>query len=396
MRKTLLTLAALSGFALAHVSSAEEMVALTSGNRLLFFDHATPGTITRSVNVTGLGDGEILVGIDYRPATGGLYALGASRLYLINGTTGAATQVGGNGVFTLNGARFGFDFNPTVDRIRVTSNTGQNLRLNPNDGGLAATDGTLAYAAGDRNAGVTPSVVSSAYTNSFAGAAATVLYNIDSGTGALVIQNPPNIGTLVTVGNLGVVFGNNVGFDISGTSGRAFAALTVADVPGLYTIDLLTGAATLIGEIGTAATRGAGLVTDLAAFTPTRVVNLSARGRVGAGNDVLIGGFVNRGRTTSRVIFRALGPSLVNAGVPDALPDPTITIYDSAGAVVASNDDFAGAPDGGAAVTTAGLAPTNAAEAALQVSLAPGAYTAVVRGKGAATGVALVEIYELP
>ena len=75
------------------------------------------------VAITGLVGGETIVGIDRRPANGGLYGVSsANRVYFINSTTGAATQVGADGAFTLNGTSFGFDFNPTVDRIRVTSN----------------------------------------------------------------------------------------------------------------------------------------------------------------------------------------------------------------------------------------------------------------------------------
>ena len=396
MRKAFLTLAALSGAALARLSSAEEMVALASDNRLLFFDSATPGAIVRQTPVTGLASGETLLGIDYRPATGGLYALSsASRLYLVNGLTGAAAAVGSAGAFTLSGTSFGFDFNPAVDRIRVVSDADQNLRLNPNDGTLTMGDGPLAYGSSDRNAAVNPNVVGSAYTNSYDGSGATVRYGIDSGTDTLVIQNPPNAGGLVTVGSLGVDTSDNVGFDISGVTGRAYASLTAAGTTSLFTIDLVTGAATAVGVIGTVETLGAATVTDIAVLTPTRVVNFAARGQVGAGANQLIGGFVNRGRATSRVIFRALGPSLTAAGVTGALSDPILTIYNSAGAVGVTNDDFASATSA-AAVAAAGLAPTNAVESAVQVSLTPGAYTAVVSGKGGATGVALLEIYEQP
>ena len=124
----------------ASVSDAEPIVGVTSTNVLLFFDSATPGT-TSSVTVTGLVGGDTIRAIDRRPVNGVLYALGSgSRLYSINTATGAATQVGSDGAFTLSGTAFGFDFNPTVDRIRVTSNIGQDLRLNPNDGTLTATE----------------------------------------------------------------------------------------------------------------------------------------------------------------------------------------------------------------------------------------------------------------
>ena len=245
-------------FAVApHPAQAELLTGLTTTGVLETFDSAAPGTVLTGVAVTGLQAGETLLGIDRRPATGVLYGLGStSRLYVINSATGAATQVGSAGAFTLTGTAFGFDFNPTVDRIRVTSNTGQNLRLNPNDGTLTATDTGLAYAAVDPNAGATPRIVGSAYTNNFSGAVTTTLFAIDSNLDILATQGgpgvSPNTGQLFTVGALGFDTSDLVGFDISGASGIAFASLTAAGGNGsqLFTIDLNTGAATLVGTIG--------------------------------------------------------------------------------------------------------------------------------------------------
>ncbi len=237
----------------APMASAELVTGLTVTNTLVTFDSATPGAVSAPVAITGLGAGEFLVAIDRRPATGQLYGLGsASHLYVINTVTGSATQVGSSGAFTLNGTAFGFDFNPTVDRIRVTSTTTQNLRLNPNDGTLAATDSALAYATGDANFGATPRIVGSAYTNNFSGAVTTTLYDIDSNLDILATQLPPNNGTLNTVGALGFNTSDLVGFDISGLTGTAFASLTAPGAPSssLFTVNLATGAGTLVGTIG--------------------------------------------------------------------------------------------------------------------------------------------------
>ena len=165
-------------------------------------------------------------------------------MYTINPTTGAATQVGAAGAFTLNGTAFGFDFNPVVDRIRVVSDVDQNFRLNPNDGTLVSADTALIYAAGDANAGQNPNVVGSAYTNNVAGAAATTLFGIDSNLDILVRQGSTNgtlisanSGQLFTVGALGVNTANLVGFDISGATGIAYASLTApgsGGLPALY------------------------------------------------------------------------------------------------------------------------------------------------------------------
>ena len=241
-------------------SSGGTAYAITASNQLVGFDQNSPGQVSSSVPVTGLASGEVLLGIDFRPATGQLYALGsASQVYVVDTATGVATAVGGPFAPALEGTAFGFDFNPTVDRIRVVSDTGQNLRLNPETGavgtdpatGAATIDGRLAYASGDANAGAQPGVVGAAYTNNFAGATTTVLYDIDANLGVLATQEPPNDGVLNTVGALG--FGTNylVGFDIAAGDGRALAALQPSGAPSrLYAIDLSSGAATDLGAIG--------------------------------------------------------------------------------------------------------------------------------------------------
>ena len=210
--------------------------AVSETNNLLIFN-PTMATTTINKPITGLQMGENILGIDMRPATGQLFALGStSRLYTINTANGAATLVG-SGPFkpALNGTSFGLDFNPTVDRIRLVSNAGQNLRLHPVLGTVAATDMNL-------NPG-TPSVDAAAYTNNFAGATATTLYDIDFAADKLYIQNPPNNGTLVEVGPLGVNVNAANGFDIGGTSATAYAVLTTASGHGFYSINLTTGAA---------------------------------------------------------------------------------------------------------------------------------------------------------
>lgn len=390
MKKLILLASSLA--ALSVVSSqAETIVALTSGNRLLFFDSATPGTVTKLFTVTTFTS-EALVAIDFRPVTGDLYAFAASgRLYVLNLTSGAASIPNATPT-ALSGTRFGFDFNPTVDLIRVTSDDEENIRLDPADGTVAGMDTNLQFSLTDVHAGANPNVVGSAYTNNFAGAGATVLYDIDSNFDALLIQNPPNGGTLNTVGVLGVDTTDNVGFDISPGTGIAYASLTVGATTGLYRIELASGAATLVGAIADATVLAGETVVDISVPTPTRLLNIAARGRVSPGDDVLIGGFINRGG--GRVVLRALGPFLGAFGVTDFLADPVLTLRDINGTVLATNDDWRTSQE--ADITAAGLAPTNDAESAILASLPAGNYTGVVSGKGAATGLALVEIYQLP
>src|SRR5215475_11439062 len=253
----------------ANQSFEATMFAVTVNNTLLNFNPGTPGVINSSRRITGLARGEDVVGIDFRPANGQLYALtSANRLYTINPSNAFATPVGAPFTPGLNGAKFGFDFNPVPDRIRLVSNADQNLRLNPNNGAIAGMDGTLAFAAGDPNAGQDPNIVSSAYTNNFAGSTSTTLYRIDSNLDALVTQGSvgsapvsPNSGQLFTVGKLNVDTSDMVGFDIAPATNAAFASLTPPNggASTLYTINLATGAATPIGPIG-----GRQLIRDIA------------------------------------------------------------------------------------------------------------------------------------
>ncbi len=237
----------------ADAQAAELFHGVDAQNRLVTFSGQTPTSIARRA-FTGLPSGEQIVGLDVRPVNKQVIALGStSRLYRIDVATGAATVIG-TAPFAppLAGTSFGFDFNPTVDRIRVTSDARQNLRLNPDTGGTAAVDGTLAYAVGDAGAAATPRIVGSAYTNSVAGATTTQLFDLDAGRDSLVLQNPPNNGTLVTVGALGIDIGDNAGFDISAVDGVAYVSAQVGQsgASQLYTVNLTTGAATLVGRIG--------------------------------------------------------------------------------------------------------------------------------------------------
>lgn len=194
-------------------------------------------TLTRAI--TGLPGGVNIEGIDFRPLNGQLHALGSNGvIYGINLSNGAATMLSTVSV-ALNGTSFGVDFNPVADRLRIVSNTAQNLRVNVATG-VAIVDGILTPASG------TPFVNGAAYTNSFAGTTTTVLYDIDSQNNKLFKQDPPNAGGLQEIGSLGVMIDAANGFDIGGTSGNAYALLSVGGITGMYSINLTTGAATKI------------------------------------------------------------------------------------------------------------------------------------------------------
>jgi hypothetical protein len=228
------------------------LLGVTTDNRLLTFKTTSPGTLDANVAVTGLQGGETIIGIDIRPANGRLYAVtDAARLYTIDATTGAATAAGAlsadaadmtSPFAMLSGAAFGVDFNPMADRLRVVSDTEQNLRANA-DTGATTTDAMLTRGAF--------AVTAAAYTNNFAPSPSTVLYVIDTQNDRLLTQNPPNNGTLNDVGSLGIDVAAVNGFEIVGPD-TALAVLSTTTAPAaLYTINLTTGGALLVGNVTT-------------------------------------------------------------------------------------------------------------------------------------------------
>lgn len=159
---------------------------------------------------------------------------------------------------------------------------------------------------------------------------------------------------------------------------------------------LAPGAYTAIVR-GTNSSSGMGLVElyDLSPAANSLVANISTRGFVDTGDNVLIGGFIVGPGSSGRVVIRAMGPSLANVGITAALADPVLEIHDHNGALMKTNDNWQ-TDSSAAEVQAAGLAPANANESALLSPLTPGMYTAIVRGHGSSTGVALVEAYNLP
>jgi hypothetical protein len=239
---------------------AEAIYGVTNLQQLVTFDSVTR-TVTSTVSPAGFSLlGELLISIDVRPATGELYGLSSlNNLYKINPVTGARTQVGGTLATPPNGNLKAIDFNPTVDRIRVLGSGGtpNNLRYHPDTGALVLQDGDLAFAAADTNAGDTAAIVNGAYTNSFPGATTTTLYDLDATNDILATQNPPNNGTLNTVGAIGAdlaTSGGFTGFDISGLTGIAYLVGNNLVAGGLtantlYQVSLATGAASALGAV---------------------------------------------------------------------------------------------------------------------------------------------------
>ncbi len=246
---------------------SESVHVLTQQGQLLTVNTGQPAKVLSRIALKGLPASEKLIGIDYRVARGTLYALAAGgTLYTVNPENGQVTQVGTTvSGAKLEGSRFGFDFNPAADRIRVVSDTGQSLRLHPDTGLLVAVDAPLTYDAADVHFGQAPAIEAAGYTYNKKDDKLTTNFAIDARLGNLVRQGSPegvlpaispNTGKLFTVGTLGIGPVTDASFDIADVSGAAFLAAqrTGADTPAgerlrLYLVNLVSGAAQLLGTL---------------------------------------------------------------------------------------------------------------------------------------------------
>ncbi|MCC6991307.1 MAG: DUF4394 domain-containing protein, partial [Acidobacteria bacterium] len=224
---TFLALACAAPLAQGQVIGQPVLGLVQNGNSLVRFTTDAPGTVGAPVAVTGLAAGDTLKAIDYRPATGMLYAIAtdvtnaAVRTYVINPATGAATMVGGQVTLPVAGPTWDINFNPTVDRIRIVNDQDENARLHPDFGTVAGDDTNLSPG---------PAVVDAvAYTNPFPGATSTTLYALNQTTNSLATIGgingtpSPNGGVVTDIGPLGITFaGGSTGFDIAtNTTGHA-------------------------------------------------------------------------------------------------------------------------------------------------------------------------------
>lgn len=263
---------------------SEQLLALTDDMALLRLQARHPSRPLARLPLKGLAPGEHLLGIDYRVARGVLYGLGSQgRLYTIDADSGQASPVANEPVRLVSGKRYGVDFNPAVDRIRVVSDTGGNMRLHPDSGkaidGNPAQDGVQADAAlqyldGDAQAGRQPGIVAAAYTYNPRNDKLTTLYGIDADAGTLVVQGSredeslfvsPDKGGLRTVGSLGLPGWDVIGLQPGGQGYGAIqqASFDISDVKNvallaarqklggtqLYEVNLQTGKATRLGRV---------------------------------------------------------------------------------------------------------------------------------------------------
>jgi len=273
---------------LAIAPSAQAQVAYAlanSGTRLISFNLATPGTVTTIGDLSGAT--AVLSDIDFRASNGLLYGYNqiTNRIVTVDPATGITTLASNPSpassvVFT------GVDFDPTSGSLRLVNSNSQNLRVNVANGSTTV-DGTLAYAAGDLHANVTPIVVDVAYTNNDNNPlTGTSLYYIDTNLNTLVTTTAPNTGLLNTVGALGVAQGSQAGFDIFTNAGgvnSAYAILGGGNSPGLYNIDLGTGAASFRGNVNAPGNISGFAITPLAVTPePGNLAMLTGSGFAGS------------------------------------------------------------------------------------------------------------------
>lgn len=288
-----------------------------STRHLVRFFSDAPGTVLSDVPISGLQSGENIDSMDFRPATGELYAIAATgttaRLVKIDTVSAALTQVGASFAVAPGTVTIGMAFSPTADRIRIVSTATANQRIDANTGALFP-DAAVAYAAGDVNAGKTPGVAFLAYSNHYLGATTSTAYAIDTDNNVLVRiggiggSPSPNGGQLTTIGPLGVVAGSTLGgLAIQPGTNTAYATLD-STIQKLYSIRLDTGAVTLVGNIGSISVAG------IAIAPASPCLDIDGDGRVDALTDGLV---------LLRAIFGLSGTSAISGAVPASSPRTT-------------------------------------------------------------------------
>ena len=212
-----------------------------------------------------------------------------------------------------------------------------------------------------------------------AGRLADPVLELHGPNGALITSNDSWKGTQqIEIQNSGLAPSNDLE-----------SAIVATLAPGGYT-------AILRGKNGTT---GVALVEmyDLDVASDSKLANISSRGFVETGDNVMIAGFIfGNGTNGEKVIIRAIGPTLAASGVANVLADPTLDLHDSNGTLMMSDDNWRDDANQEAEILATGLAPSNDLESAIVTTLPPGPYTAIVAGKNGGTGVALAEVYHLP
>ena len=310
----------------------------------------------------------------------GLGVDSASNLYVVNFLSDTIDRFLFGGIDTIFAST---GFRPTFIAVQRTPTlVNISTRLNVLTGENVLDAGFIIVGAGTKTLlirGLGPSLADAGITGTLAN---PVLELHNSATNALIATND--------------------NWKVSDTGGSQQAVIEATGIPpsndneaAIY-VTLPAGAYTVI-ESGQLNTTGIGLVEvyDLTPGFGPELANISTRGFVNTGDNVMIAGFIAASSSggSGEVIVRALGPSLASAGVTDPLADPTLELYDSNGVLLAANDNWKDTQK--AEIEATGIPPTNDAEAAIVRTFVPGGYTAIVRGKNDTTGVGLVEAYNL-
>lgn len=217
---------------------ARKAFGLANGKTLVSFKLSKPRRLAVLGTVSGMTGDTSLVGIDFRVQNKRLYGVGNRGGVYVLTAKARATKVSQLTV-ALSGTRFGVDFNPAADRLRVVSNTGQNLRHDVNAGGATISDASLSYPPATATAS---GISAAAYTNNDLNTrTATTLFDLDTAMDQVAVQAPANAGSLSPTGKLGVDAGTDAGFDI-GRGNRAWATLSVGGRYRLYSVSVLSGA----------------------------------------------------------------------------------------------------------------------------------------------------------
>lgn len=259
--------------------------------RIVSFTSTVPGTLLDDFTPTGLLAGETVLAIDFHPVTGELFALGStgvtSRLLKIDLLTRAASSVGAVSPALNLSDFYGMSFEPTNNSLRVVSSSDMNWLVDSSTGSVTMQSG-LAFPSGDPNFGTPPDIVSIAHDNKRAGATHTTTYGIDRGLDRLLrIGDPGGVvalaasGKLSTIGPLGVNATGYGGFDIEPGTNNGYAVLRVGGASQLYRINLHSGAATLVGTVGS----GTDPFDALAISPPDSCLDVDGNGAIEATKD---------------------------------------------------------------------------------------------------------------
>ncbi len=305
-------------------NAAPLLYANVAGN-FVAFRADSPGTIIRTFSVAGIA--AELRAMDFRLTTGQLYALysdGSSAsgdfyvIRRINLSTGYAEQLGVVAPPAVpTGSRFGVAFDPFLDHMRVVTSTGEHFPLNVNTGGSAGFYSDLAYVAGDSGVGIAPVVEHLAFTNSVSNPSTTTLYGIDTSRNVLVRIGAANVPGSSSSSNLTTISTTSLGFNPDSAGGLVIdpgsdvgyfatnAIVSSVFVPKLYSINLVTGIATLIGDIGTGS--GSRVVRGLAlAPEVNHCLDIDGDGQVVATKDGLMYARILLGLTGAAVTANAI------------------------------------------------------------------------------------------